>query len=447
MPQEESFFQSKYEAQAEFKEGKYVLTFQRVKIPLRQADELGALGSIDDGVERKIETNEDEIVIIAGPEKTLRPFSDLKQETATERLIFASNLIRFFACYRNQRVIPSCFPENIFFTPGFEPVFLHYGIKDSLPPVSYQEEESLRQVKAVVALLFDPVHPFDTYLKFDFAAKTTRFVKDILRCTTFQSMSGLVEKERRKEIGEEKRSIRLPKKRNRVKNGVLTGTVVLLIPLIILTVYAFIIQMPRQDLFEQSHEHYLQDQYSDVVTVLDPVDEDQMPKVVRYELAVSYVKNEALTESQQNTILNDLTLQSNPLYYRYWIQTGRGETSDALNTARSLNDRMLIAYGLLKEKAALQDNLSMNGKQKQERLQSIDSELKKYNEILGSGESSPADGAARPAGSETGNDGGSPDEETSGSSAGSTGSSTAPDTSAAQDKEGTRTGSSGTSGK
>lgn len=389
-----SFFQSKFEAEAEVQDGQYTLTFQRAKIPMRHVDELGVLQSIHDGINRTVESTEDEIVIHSADVPGLRRFTELTSETITEKLIFASNLIRFFEHYQPARLIPVCFPENLFFTTGFQPVFLHYGVKDSLPPLSYEEEAALQQVKAVIATLFDASNSFDTYVKFDFAAKSTRFVKDLFRCSSFHSLAALVEKERKKEIVTEKQSIRLPKKRNRTRNGMLIGSLAVLIPLLILTVYAFVIQLPRENLFQQSHEFFLENQYSDVATTLNSVAYSKMPKVVRYELAVSYVKNENLTDEQHNNILNDLTLQSNALYYQYWIQVGRGEAAGALNTARSLNDRTLIAYALVKEQRAIQDDLSMNGQQKQQRLQSIDSELKKYNVKPQKTQASTSDGSS-----------------------------------------------------
>ncbi|WKB36156.1 hypothetical protein QS257_02545 [Terrilactibacillus sp. S3-3] len=42
-----------------------------------------------------------------------------------------------------------------------------------MPPIEYQAEEVLKDVKAVLAVLFDPAHSFDTYVKFDFATKKT----------------------------------------------------------------------------------------------------------------------------------------------------------------------------------------------------------------------------------------------------------------------------------
>ncbi|WP_332238747.1 type VII secretion protein EssB [Sporolactobacillus sp. KGMB 08714] len=376
-----SFFQSVLDAEAEQKDNLYRLTFQRVKIPLRHVEELGVLQSIEDGFKREAETTEDEVVITAEKDSELRSFSELETETTIERLIFSSNLIRFFENGGHSRIVPICFPENLFFSPGFQPAFLHYGVRDSLPPVAFDEEKTLQHVRAVIALLFDPSNSFDTYVKFDFATKSTRFVKDIFRCKTFHALAGLVENERKKELLLEKKSTRIPKKKNTIKNGLLIGGIAVLIPLLILTIYAFFIQLPRESLFEQGHEFFLQNRYSDVVTVLSPVAYNHMPNVVRYELAVSYVKNEPLTDTQHTNILNNLTLQSNTLYYQYWIQVGRGDTAGALNTAKSLNDRTLTAYALIKEKLAVQNNMSMSGSAKAQQLQTINSELSQYKDI------------------------------------------------------------------
>lgn len=389
-----SFFQSGLDAEAEHKDGRYRLTFQRVKIPLRHVEELGVLQSIGDGVTRKVETTEDEVVITAAGNPKLRSFSELKTEMSIERLIFASNLIDFFENGERSLIIPICFPENLFFSCGFQPVFLHYGVRDSLPPVEFDEEKALQHLKAVIALLFDPSHSFDTYVKFDFATKSTRFVKDLFRCKTFHALAVLVENERKKELMVEKQSARIPRKRNSIKNGFLIGSIAVLIPLMILTIYAFAIQLPRENLFQQSHEFFLENRYSDVATVLNPVAYNNMPKVVRYELAVSYVKNESLTDTQHNNILNDLTLQSNALYYQYWVQVGRGDAGGALNTAKSLNDRMLTAYALIKEKLAVQNNMSMNGSAKAQQLQTINSELSQYQDITQAQNSSSGSGSS-----------------------------------------------------
>ncbi|WKB37209.1 type VII secretion protein EssB/YukC [Terrilactibacillus sp. S3-3] len=197
-------------------------------------------------------------------------------------------------------------------------------------------------------------------------------------------MAACLAVEKAKEIAEEKQSVRVSKKKNLVKNGLLVASVAVIIPLIFLTVFAYVIKLPRENVFQTSHELFLENQYSDVATALKPVAINDMPKVVRYELAYSYVKNESLTDGERSNALKRLTLQSNPLYFKYWIQNGRGDESGALDTARSLNDLDLdlTIFALIKEKQAVIENLSMDGKEKEKKLQDIESVLSQYESKL-----------------------------------------------------------------
>ena len=74
-----------------------------------------------------------------------------------------------------------------------------------------------------------------------------------------------------------------------------------------------------------------------------------MPYVVLYELAHSSVINEELTEEQKKNVLNNITLQTDAMYLRYWIYIGRGEAEKAIDLARSMEDGELITYGLLQK--------------------------------------------------------------------------------------------------
>ncbi|WKB36155.1 type VII secretion protein EssB/YukC [Terrilactibacillus sp. S3-3] len=102
---------------------RHTLVFQRAKIPLRHVEELGVLQSINDGISRQVETTEDEIIITAQADPELQPFFKLNNEPYIEKLIFAGNLVHFFETDTYSRIIPICFPENLYFSAGLEPVF------------------------------------------------------------------------------------------------------------------------------------------------------------------------------------------------------------------------------------------------------------------------------------------------------------------------------------
>ena len=159
------------------------------------------------------------------------------------------------------------------------------------------------------------------------------------------------------------------------------GLGLLLIPAVIFTFYYFIYEKPRNEAYLSSHEQYLGKKYSEVVTLLSPHSVKQMPYVVLYELAHSYVINERLTEEQKKNVLNNVTLRTDEEYLKYWIYIGRGEAEKAIDLSRSMEDVELISYGL-KRSEEIQADTTLSGEEKQQLLKAIDSEVDEYKKLL-----------------------------------------------------------------
>lgn len=124
----------------------------------------------------------------------------------------------------------------------------------------------------------------------------------------------------------------------------------------------------------------MKSQYSEVVSELSNYDIDQMPRVVQYELAQSYIINEALTEDQKENVQNTITLQTDPLYYHYWIHIGRGDAKEALDISRDLEDRDLILFALLKYREVVKADDSLESDEKQQKIDEIQAEIDEYIE-------------------------------------------------------------------
>ena len=105
-----------------------------------------------------------------------------------------------------------------------------------------------------------------------------------------------------------------------------------------------------------------------------------MPKVTQYELSLSYIINESLTEEQKEVIRNTVSLQSDPLYFEYWILIGRGNAEEALDIARYLEDRSLILYGLVKYKEQVKSNDDLDTEERQQLLADIENEITEYKD-------------------------------------------------------------------
>ena len=119
-----------------------------------------------------------------------------------------------------------------------------------------------------------------------------------------------------------------------------------------------------------------------MVTTLNGYEAQEMPRVVQYKLATSYITNESLNEDQKDALQNRITLQSDPQYYQYWIHIGRGEAQEALDIARSLEDSEIILYALLKYKEQIRAQDDLSGEEKQNQLEEVQDEIDEYAEAI-----------------------------------------------------------------
>ncbi len=123
---------------------------------------------------------------------------------------------------------------------------------------------------------------------------------------------------------------------------------------------------------------FLQKQYSSVMDEMENYKPEKMPYVVQYQLAMSIIENETLTDEQRKNIQKTITLQTDDRYFLYWIYIGRSEFEEAIDIAKRFEDRDLILYGLYKNRLAVQRDPDLKGKDREEKIKDIDSEIEEY---------------------------------------------------------------------
>ena len=97
-----------------------------------------------------------------------------------------------------------------------------------------------------------------------------------------------------------------------------------------------------------------------------------------HDIAYSYIQGLEFSDNQRKVILNNVTLKSDDLYLNYWIQVGRNDFEDALDTAKRINDSDLIIYALTQEMKKVREDDSLSGKDRETKLESLEGEYKKY---------------------------------------------------------------------
>ncbi len=356
--------------------------FQKERIGLKNSLEITFLKEVDPQIQKEIVMMDDELIVKATVPDAYKEFNALRTEDEKARWIFAYQLVEKVKRQPYPRLNLVVCPENIVYNTGMTPLFIHYGVMESLPPFEKNDERLWLETKATVAAAVDSSRTFDDYVHYHETVDLSTVTAKIMSMADHSSLLEFIEMELQALQEKESTYVKLPQKKWKTSKFASIGLGVLLIPAILFILYTFIYEQPKQEAYLNSHEHYLAKKYSDVVTILSQQRVKKMPYVVLYELAHASVINEKLTESQKENVLNNITLQTDATYLKYWIYIGRAEAEKAIDLARSLEDGELITYGLLKRREEIQAESDLSGEEKQQLLKEIDMEVEEYEKLM-----------------------------------------------------------------
>ncbi|MCG3089833.1 type VII secretion protein EssB [Sporosarcina cyprini] len=380
--QKSSYFESLIDTEVRREENQITLSFQRERIGLKSPSVVQFLSEVEPEIPKAITTTDDELIITASIPELHQPFEALRQENMKTRWIFAHQLIEKVEKHPYDRITLAVCPENIVYNTGMTPYFIHYGMIDALPPMEKNPDRVWVETKAAVAAAVSNSRTFDDYIKYQDALPLNAVEQSILSAKDPEELRVFCKKQIQLIEENEKRYIKLPKKKWKSWKITAISLGALLVPALIFVCYYFIYTKPTTDAYMTSHHLFLAHWYSEVVTTLEPLQVNKMPYVVLYEAALSYVTNERLDEEQKKNVLSNITLQTDEDYLKYWIYIGRAEAEEAVDLARSMEDGELIVYGLLKRREEIQADRDLTGEEKQQLLQDIDHEVEEYEKLM-----------------------------------------------------------------
>ncbi len=354
------------------------IVFHKAKLKMRDELEIDLLKSINPELNKQLTVTEDEVVLTLSPPSSYQFVQNLHTKSIIWRWTFAYQLVQKVKQHHLNRLHPVICPSNILYDKGLIPHFLHYGVMESIPPYEKDEERTWEELKATIASLIDPKHSFESYLHHSSTLELSVIAKKIMSVTSYENLESLIEKNINKEEKKAKEYIELPKRKWKIGRYMSLSLLILLIPAIVYTVYAAFFKQPELQAYVESGDHFLQGKYSSVVSRLDGYEPEDMPYIVKYQLASSYIVNESLTEEQRTNVQNTVTLQSDERYFLYWIYIGRGMNEDAIDLARDLEDRDLIVFGLLKHREEIKADDDLSGEEKENQLEEIQREIDDY---------------------------------------------------------------------
>lgn len=377
-----SYLEKQLEAALKFEQDKIVITFQREKIKLANELEITLLQENNPFIEKNITLTEDELIFTYKKEPNFMTFGKLRTLDERSRWMFASKVLRFIMLHQSNRLHLIVCPENILIDESLTAYFLHYGVKESIPPYERNKERLWAETKAIIAAAVQPKYKFDQYIQFSKSIELSPVAVKIMEAkdeqellTTIQDQLQLLEKE-------EKKYTKIAKTKWDWVRYSLIGLLLVLLPLGIYTGYAALVIQPQQEAYVAVQAPYIQGNYSEIIDQLAQYDVEKMPNVIQYELSLAYIVNETLTEEQKENVLKTITLQTDPDYFKYWIYIGRGQVEEALTVARQLEDLDLIMLALLHYEESIKADRELDGEEREQLLDKVQTEINEVTKQL-----------------------------------------------------------------
>jgi type VII secretion protein EssB len=375
---EKSYLEKKTEATMMKDDKGHSFVFQRAKLSMQDPLELQLIHEADDALQKHIKVTEDEVKIRVNPPASFFVFSKAKDKNPLSKWLSSYQILKKIRNHELNRLQLVVCPENIVFDSSLTPYFLHYGVKDSLPPYEHNQDELFKETKATISALVDGQHTFEEYLLYHKTLKLSNESQSILSSGTWDELSTVIQNRIEALEKEEKAFVHIPEKKWKTGRYTLWGTVIVLVPLLLFAIYTLFFSQPKQDAYVESGESFLKQKYSEVIDRLENYDPKKMPYVVQYELAKSYVTYEPLEGVARKNVENANSLQTDSQYLLYWIYIGRGMSEEAIDLARIVEDRELIMYGLVNQKEQIKLDDSLSGEEKETQIKEVDTELSQY---------------------------------------------------------------------
>lgn len=188
-----SYLEKQLEAALKFEQDKIVLRFQREKIKLANELEITLLQENNPFIEKNITLTEDELIFTYKKEPNFMTFGKLRTLDERSRWMFASKVLRFIMLHQSNRLHLIVCPENILIDESLTAYFLHYGVKESIPPYERNKERLWAETKAIIAAAVQPKYKFDQYIQFSKSIELSPVAVKIMEAKDEQELLTIIQ--------------------------------------------------------------------------------------------------------------------------------------------------------------------------------------------------------------------------------------------------------------
>ncbi|MDR9866688.1 type VII secretion protein EssB [Lactococcus cremoris] len=334
----------------------------------------------------KLESSEDEEYAfqisydLSNREKSLMSLI-LERKSELERLELILQLKNLTA-HNSGYKVPFVHPENIFLIDGnFS--YVHIGIREGVAPMNFDSELFLSQYKALSLAILNPKISYDNFVNGETSLRD-KFSQAIASCDSFEEIQHLAEAKLSKEKQKEAAAlVKVSKGRYRFFKYAGSVAVIGAIAMAVLTVIDQKTTIPKQKAIMSAQADFITNHYDKTLDDLKSYQPNQLSKDARFVLASSSINLANLSQTQKAAVLNNISSTTDNNTLNYWIYQGRGEFEKALNLAKNIGDDQLtlLAYTDLYQATKL--NTSMNGDEKQKKLEEYNKQIQELSKSLG----------------------------------------------------------------
>lgn len=360
----------------------------QVKLTLKQS----ALNAKDDYDYKKIvndrehfipctyEKEEEEITFSYNMDG-LTSLSELKKEKRKKRYDFLVNFSRIKGLLKEYKI--KLDEDNLYYDENYMPYIKLRDIYDKGD--AFSEEEFIYQYKCFVAgLVGNSKYSVSQIQKGGIeAVKHDKVLTELLAAETEEDLvAGLREKRAQLEDYLERTEVTVSRGKFTTYKAIAIVGAVLTVLLAAATAYFGFYELPYEKAVRTANEGFIGYKYTQCIDSLAEYENDRFDINTKYILAVSYARSESFKKEEITNIVDKLSQTSNEQEMDYWIYLGRNQLSEAQNIALSLSDDKLLIYAYMKEVDLVENDRTMNGEEKQQKLSQLQSNIenigKKY---------------------------------------------------------------------
>ncbi|MFL2101362.1 type VII secretion protein EssB [Desemzia sp. FAM 23991] len=271
-------------------------------------------------------------------------------------------------------------PENIYYDYNLIPSIAYRGIKEQMPPTEMNDVFLLRNLKSYIISLFQTQYNFTDLYEGNLENITgNEFIMHIKNAETFNQLAEYLKLIYHQKTQEDKLKYqKVDKKKYTWSRQLSIWFGAALVIALAALIYFVFIRSPFQNRLLQADAYFVQNNYSEVVSTLNPVDHTDLPVTQKYILAYSVVQGQNFNEEQKKVILNNVSLKSDTNYLDFWVHIGRGDFEEAIDVAKKIGDYDLILYGLVQIREQIVNNPDLTGEEREEQLSQYENQYDEY---------------------------------------------------------------------